>query len=52
MQKIKGFVGVWLNDCVVLADKGGSGVIGSRFGVEKQGGVVRSRLQPETKKQI
>ena len=52
VQKIKGFVGVWLNDCVVLADKGGSGVIGSRFGVEKQGGVVRSRLQPETKKQI
>lgn len=39
-------------DCVVLADKGGSGIIGSRSGVEKQGGVVRSRLQPETKKQI
>lgn len=48
------FVGVWwqLIDCVVLADKEGSGVIGSWYGVEKQGGAVSSRLQPETKKQI
>lgn len=36
-------------DSLVLAEKEGSIVIWSRYGVKKQRGVVRSRLQPQTK---
>ena len=49
IQKIKSFVGVWLNDWLDLTDKEENRVTGSWFVVEKQGGVVKSRLQPETK---